>query len=294
MLCAAKNSPKSNQQNSTPKSATADSPPPAGDRFPAASRFAAPASIHARPRRIGTLGAPTSSSAHGSALPVEDRYPGSADVLVGTRFSSARGGQVPWERRRPRRHTAQPCPRGTGALGAPTSFSAHGSAPPAGDRCPGSADVLVGTRFSPARGGQAPWERRRPRRHTVQSRPRRTGDGAPTTRCVRWVHSRLDRCAASQSLQFGFLCSAKKRTEQKPKQAPRVPGRVPVRVLVSPAGGGGHAPPVAAHPDSRRIRRERGHVVAPRMCRVVTGRFGRDASASRPRATRAGRDGSNV
>ena len=43
--------------------------------------------IHPCPRRIGTLGAPTSSSAHGSALPAEDRYPGCADVLVGTRFS---------------------------------------------------------------------------------------------------------------------------------------------------------------------------------------------------------------
>ena len=71
--------------------------------------------------------------------------------------------------------------------------------------------------------------------------PRGTGDGAPTTRCVGWIHSRQDRCAASQSLQFGFLCPAKKRTAQKLNQVPRMP----VRVLVSPAGGGGHAPRVA-------------------------------------------------
>jgi hypothetical protein len=47
------------------------------------------------------------------------------------RFTPARGGQVPWVRRRPRRHTARPRPRGTGTLGAPTASSAHGSASPA-------------------------------------------------------------------------------------------------------------------------------------------------------------------
>ncbi len=44
------------------------------------------------------------------------------------RFTPARGGQVPWERRRARRHTVQPRPRRIGTLGAPTSSSAHGSA----------------------------------------------------------------------------------------------------------------------------------------------------------------------
>ena len=127
------------------------------------------------------------------------------------------------------RGQGRPSGRVAGSLGAPTSSSAHGSVPPAGDR----VDRVAGW--------PGAWARRRPRRHTVQSRPRRTGDGAPTTRCVRWVHSRQDRCAASQSLQFGFLCPAKKRPDQKLNQAPRMP----VRVLVSPAGGGGHAPRVA-------------------------------------------------
>ncbi len=87
-------------------------------------------------------------------------YQGNPDAAV-SRFTPARGGEVSWERRRPRRHTAQPRPRRIGILGAPTSSSAHDSAPPAGDRSstrpyvdspplaedryPGSADVLVGT-----------------------------------------------------------------------------------------------------------------------------------------------------
>jgi hypothetical protein len=160
--------------------------------------------IHPRPRGTGTLGAPTSSSAHGSPPPdrlhcvlpdgptrslisaSEGKCAASESLQFGSlcplvtgwtearvtwlrvgaddynptpklhpqigyrRFTPAHGGQVPWERRRPRRHTAQLRPRGTGTLGAPTSSSAHGSAPPAGDRYRGSADVLVGTRLSSA------------------------------------------------------------------------------------------------------------------------------------------------
>ncbi len=176
------------------------------------------------------------------------------------RFTSACGGQVPWERRRPRRHTAQPRPRGTGALGAPTSPSAHGSPPPAEDRLhcvlpnarthllisasgdsaprrdrsvpvlvsPGNVGwtetrvtwLRVGAgycnptsklhprigyrRFTPARGGQVPWERRRPRRHTAQPRPRgqvhhtwisrvrvlvSSGSVAWTETCITWLQA---------------------------------------------------------------------------------------------------------
>ncbi len=60
---------KSNQQNSTPKSASADSPPPAGDRRPGSAATSSSAHGSPRPRGTGALGAPTSSSAHRSTPP---------------------------------------------------------------------------------------------------------------------------------------------------------------------------------------------------------------------------------
>ena len=125
-------------------------------------------------------------------------------------------------------------PKSTLQNSTPKSADAD-SPPPAGDRlhcvlsnartrllkCPGCADALVGTRLSLVRGGQ------------VTERQQRAA--------VWWIHSREDRCGASQSLQFGLLCPPKKRTDQKPSQAPRMP----VPGLVSPAGGGGRAPRVA-------------------------------------------------
>ncbi len=60
-------------------------------------------------------------------------------------------------------------------------------------------NVLVGTRFSPARG---------------------------------------DRCTAHKSLAFGFLCPPKKRTDQKPNQAPRMPVHVLVSPVGLPCFDG--------------------------------------------------------
>jgi hypothetical protein len=101
-----------------PQTPTAKTPPP--NRLPP---------IHPRPRRTGTLGAPTSSSAHGSPRPRRTGTLGAPTSSSAHGSAPARGGQVPWERRRPRRHTVHP------SL--------------AEDRYPGSADVLVGTQFSP-------------------------------------------------------------------------------------------------------------------------------------------------
>jgi hypothetical protein len=193
------------------------------------------------------------------------------NVLVGTRFSLARGGQVPWERRRPRRHTVHPRPRRTGCTAfcrtlepiyssppaetarragiAPCRFlcppvtwdgrrpALHGcewapatairpqnstpesaiadSPPPAGDRCPGSAEVLVGTRLSPAR-----------RDKCITPGSLELGFLSPP---VAWHGQR----PASHDFGLCLLCPPKKRADQKPDQA----SRVPVRVLVSPAGG---------------------------------------------------------
>jgi hypothetical protein len=158
-----------------------------------------------------------------------------------------------------------PRPRGTGALGAPTSSSAHGSAPPAEDRYPGSADVLVGTRLSSARRGQVPWERRRPRGHTVQLRPRRTGDGAPTTgggmvdslppgqlrrisiSPVRVLMS-LEEEAGSKtkpSAAYAEPCAGSRSCIPRWRSKDVCPAATTVPGLVSPAGGGGHAPRVA-------------------------------------------------
>jgi hypothetical protein len=108
-----------------------------------------------------------------------------------------------------------PRPRGTGTHGLLPRALLRDSPPPAGDRCPGSADVLVGTRFSPARGGQV---------CTAFSGTLGPANSAP---------SAAGKCAASQSLRFGLLCPSKKRTDQKLNQAPRMP----IRVLVSPADG---------------------------------------------------------
>ena len=62
-------------------------------------------------------------------------------------------------------------------------------------------------RFTPARGGQM----RRIRNVLVGTR---------------FSPARGDRCTAHKSLAFGFLCPPKKRADQKPDQAPRVPVRV--------------------------------------------------------------------
>jgi hypothetical protein len=81
--------------------------------------------------------------------------------------------------RRPRRHTVHPRPRRIGTLGAPTPSSAHGSLPPAGDRL-----------------------------HRV----------LPDGRTHLLISASGDKCAAPESLQFGFLCSPHKGWIKKPDQ----------------------------------------------------------------------------
>ncbi len=98
--CSCKPHPKIQPEKLHPQIGYRRFTPASGGQVPPARHPRRLSSIHPRPRRIGILGAPTSSSAHDSAPPArdrwstrpyvdspppaEDRYPGSADVLVGT------------------------------------------------------------------------------------------------------------------------------------------------------------------------------------------------------------------
>ena len=127
----------------------------------------------------------------------------------------------------------QPRPRRIGILGTPTSSSAHGSAPPAGDRSQGEGIGVRSGRLSPARGGQVPWARRRPRRHTVQPRPRGTGCTA-FCRTVEPVYSspRARTSAPRRDrLGPGLLCPSLSEQRCMPRRHHRL------RVLCPPRAG---------------------------------------------------------
>ncbi len=143
--------------------------------LPYARRKSDPAASHPDSPRIAT--------GRCSCKPHPKIQPPKLHPQIGYRRSTpARGGQVPWVRRRPRRHTAQSRPRGIGALLTLQPNPDFGSASPAEDRCPGRADVLVGTRFSLARGGLVHRSRSSRTLISVQPRPRGTGTlGAPTS-----------------------------------------------------------------------------------------------------------------
>ena len=120
---------------------------------------------------------------------------------------------MPWERRRPRRHTAQPCPRGTGD-GAPTTGGGMVDSLP-----PGQARRIS---ISPVR--------------VLMSREEEYGSKTkPSVECT-------GPCAGSRS------CIPRWRSKDVCLAATTVPG------LVSPAGGGGHAPRVAGGGRLRVVR----------------------------------------
>jgi hypothetical protein len=121
--------------------------------------------IHPRPRGTGTLGAPTSSSAHGSAPP--DRlHCVLPDGRTRSLISASEGKCAASESLQ----FGSLCPLVTGWTEARVTWlrvAADDYNP-----TPKLHPQIGYRRFTPTRGGQVPWERRRPRRHTAQLRPR--------------------------------------------------------------------------------------------------------------------------